>query len=393
MTFSDSSFQIAIPDESVADLRERLARVRLADDFDNEDWAYGTNTAYLKELLEYWRDGFDWRAQEAAMNAYEHHRVDLGGVPVHYMLKRAEGRACRPILLNHGWPWTFWDYRKLADRLANPVAYGGDPQDAFDVVVPSLPGFGFSTPLRRSGINWIKTADLWRTLMTDRLGYDRFFAVGGDWGSAIAGQLAHKHSEAVAGVLVLGGVRLDVWNVERPWDLFGAPANELPTEVRQAVLQWQEHYSSHVSVHVLGAQTLANALDDSPAGLCSWLLERRRAWSDCNGDVERRFSKDELLTLVSIYWFTQSFGTSARYYREAALQKWMPSHDRSPVLQSPTAVTVFRPDPPVVVPEEWFQGYANLTQYRVHEAGGHFGPAEEPDVVAKDIWDAFRGLQ
>lgn len=388
----DTDFTISIPEEDLDDLRRRLTQVRLPDDFDNDDWAYGTNTAYLKELLEYWRDEFDWRSQEAAMNAYEHHRFEMGGVPIHYMMKKGAGDTARPLILTHGWPWSFWDYHKVIDRLADPAAYGGDSDDAFDVIVPSLPGFGFSTPLKQSGVNWLKTADLWRELMTTHLGYEKFYAVGGDWGSAITGQLAHKHADVVSGVLVFGGVRLDVWNVERPWDLFGSPPAEMPDNIRQSMLDWQTHFASHVSAHVLGAQTLANAFNDSPAGLCSWLLERRRAWSDCGGDVERRFSKDELLTNVSLYWFTQSFGTTARYYREAALQHWQPSHDRMPLLETPTAVTIFRPDAPVVASEEILSAYMNLKQYRVHESGGHFGPAEEPELVINDIRDAFRDV-
>lgn len=385
-----SKFEIHVPDEEIDDLRERLDRARLPADFANDDWGYGTNIEYLSGLLDYWRTCFDWRQQEAAINTYEHHRVEIDGLPIHYMFKAGVGPSPKPLILTHGWPWTFWDYRKVADRLADPAAYGGDPSDAFHVVVPSLPGFGYSTPLARPGVTWMATADLWRELMERHLGFSRFFAAGGDWGTVITGQLAHKHADVVAGVLVLGGIRLDVWNVERPWDLFGTPPDVLPDEARRAMLDWQKRYASHVSVQVLGAQTLAASLNDSPAGLCAWLLERRRAWSDCDGDVERRFSKDDLLTHISIYWFTRSAGTAARFYREAALHSWEPAHDRSPVLEAPTAITIFQRDGPLVAPEDAFRDYANLVQYRVHESGGHFGPAEEPEVVASDIRDAFR---
>lgn len=383
-----AEFVVDVGEADIADLRERLSRARLPDDRDNEDWAYGTNTAYLAELVEYWRDEYDWRTHERAINALPHYRVELDGTPIHFVHVRGKGPDPQPLILTHGWPWTFWDWRKVIGPLTDPAAHGGDPADAFDVVVPSLPGFGFSVPITKH-VCWIDTADLWARLMRDVLGYDQFFAAAGDWGMWITAQLAHKYAESVRGIQINGAPRLSGFSGDRPWDLFGDPGPTLTPEERRQTLDWQRHRASHVSVHVLGSQTLANALHDSPAGLCSWLLERRRWWSDCDGDVESVFTKDDLLTGMSIYWFTDSLVSSVRYYREATLHPWVPVHDAIPHVQVPTAVSVFRdvPRPPEL---EVLAKTYNVSQLRVHDHGGHFAPAEAPDVVIGDIRDAFR---
>ena len=170
-------FRVDVPDEVLNDLHARLKRTRWADDFANESWQYGTNTAYLKELVAYWIDGYDWRKQERAINAYPQFRTEIDGVPIHFIHVRGKGPNPKPLILSHGWPWTFWEYRKVIDPLSDPGAHGGDPADAFDVVVPSLPGYGFSTPLRKPGVNFWRTSGLWVKLM-EELGYTRFAAHG-----------------------------------------------------------------------------------------------------------------------------------------------------------------------------------------------------------------------
>ena len=176
-------FSVHVPDSVLEDLRDRLARTRWAPDFGNERWSYGTNGAYLRELCDYWRQGFDWRKQEAAINAYPHFKVELEGIPIHFIRQPGKGPKPMPLVLTHGWPWTFWDMNKLIGPLSDPAAHGGDAADAFDVVVPSFPGYGFSTPLTTTGINFWRTADLWVTLMQEVLGYSRFSAYGADWGA------------------------------------------------------------------------------------------------------------------------------------------------------------------------------------------------------------------
>jgi pimeloyl-ACP methyl ester carboxylesterase len=386
-------FAVHIADEVLEDLAARLDRVRLPPDLGNEDWGYGTNTGYLRELLAYWRDGFDWRQQERLINDVPQFRTTIDGVPIHFVHVRGVGPHPLPIILSHGWPWTFWDYRKLIGPLTDPAAHGGDPADAFDVVVPSLPGFAFSNPLPRTGVSWLDTADMWAVLMRDALGYRRFIAAGADWGTFISSQLGHKYPELVAGVHVTTGQPLNVWNVDRPWDILGRVPVPADGPDRDRVLAWQRRFASHLSVHMLGAQTLANGLHDSPAGLCSWILERRRSWSDCGGDVERRFSKDDLLTTMTLYWATDSFVNSVRYYREATLRRWEPSHDGIPVVGVPTAISVFRPDAVHVPSQEHLSRHYDLGQLRVHDRGGHFAAAEEPEAVIQDLRDGFRDLR
>ena len=384
------SFEIEIGDDVLDDVRRRLSAVRLPLDVDNDDWRYGTRTEYLRELIDYWRESYDWRAQERELNALPNFRTEIHDTPIHFVHVRGEGPNPAPLVLSHGWPWTYWDYRHVIGPLANPAAHGGDPADAFDVVVPSLPGFAFSTPLKTTGVNWITTADMWLELMRSRLGYDRFFAAGADWGVGITSQLGHKYPGHVGGIHVCSGRTLRIWNTPRPWDLLGQFPLGDTEEEQQRVLTWQRRLASHVSVHVLDPQTLANALHDSPAGLCSWLVERRRAWSDCGGDVESRFSKDDLLTSVMLYWVTESFVSSIRYYAEAARHQWTPSHLVGPEVTVPSAVSVFQPDVPRIPTAESLRQIYNLTQLRVHDRGGHFAAAEEPQTIVTDLRDAFR---
>ncbi len=187
-----TSFTIDIPSATIDDLRRRLAQTRWPIDFANDQWSYGTNRAYLQELIGHWIDGYDWYSHQRTMNQYSHYKVTIEGIPIHFIHEPGKGPKPIPIILSHGWPWTFWDYEKVIRPLADPAAFGGDPRDSFDVVVPSLPGFGFSTPLTVPGINYWRTADIWVELMQTVLGYGKFAAAGGDWGAFITNQLGHK---------------------------------------------------------------------------------------------------------------------------------------------------------------------------------------------------------
>ena len=250
----------------------------------------------------YWQDGFDWRAQEARINQFPQFRADIDGVPIHFIHVRGKGPNPVPILLNHGWPWTFWDMKDVILPLAAPAAYGGDPEDAFDVVVPSLPGFTFSSPLPRSGISYVETADMWVKLMR-ALGYEKFVTQGGDAGAFVSAQLGHAHPESILGVHltfpVLPGVPNDA----------GDPNDFTPEE--RALVEGEKERGQSAQIHLLinatDPQTLAWAMHDSPVGLAAWMLLRRRAWSDCDGNVETKFDKNTLFTHFSLYWFTNSF--------------------------------------------------------------------------------------
>lgn len=305
-----SPFQIRIPAADLADLHDRLRRARWADDFGNQTWRYGVERNWLAGMLTYWRDAFDWRVQEALINTYPQFKVEIDGIPIHFVHVRGRGPRPKPLVISHGWPWTFWDLCPLIGPLTDPAAYGGSADDAFDVVIPSLPGYGFSTPLRTTGVDIPCIAALWVKLMREVLGYGPFCAAGGDWRAALTMQLGHAHAHDVRGVLGT----MAVW-----------PGFDFSTRFQYAEdEQWMRARTresaaltrSHMVVHSHDPQTLAYALVDSPLGTAAWLWERRRAWSDCDGDVLNAFSRDQLCTLASIYWLTGTIGTSLRLYYE-----------------------------------------------------------------------------
>lgn len=382
-------FTVAVPEETLADLRERLARTRFPGDFANADWQYGTNLTYLKELVDYWLHQYDWRRHEREMNTFSHYKTMIEEVPIHFIHEPGKGPNPMPLILSHGWPWTFWDFHKVIRPLTDPAAFGGDPRDAFDVVVPSLPGYGFSTPLTKPGINFWRTADLWVTLMQEVLGYKKFAAQGGDWGALITAQLGHKYADRLIGCHV---------NLMAPLNVFlsGLPeASEYGPDEKG----WYErntHFfaaeSGYSALQTTKPQTIAYALNDSPVGLCAWILEKRRTWSDCGGDVEKRFSKDDLLTTMTLYWLTQSYGTSARYYYEATHNPWQPAHHRTPVVEAPMGVAVFLQEV-ILMPRRWAERYYNLKRWTVMPAGGHFAPMEEPQRLVEDVRAFFRSLR
>lgn len=385
------AFRVDVSDDALTDLQDRLARTRWPGDFANEQWAYGTQGTYLKELVEHWRTRYDWRQHEAAINAVPQFLMQIDGLPIHFQHIRGKGPKPMPLILNHGWPWTFWDLHKMIGPLSDPAAHGGNPRDAFDIVVPSLPGYGFSTPLTTPGINYWNTADLWVKLM-ERLGYPRFATQGGDWGALVSAQLGHKYADRLIGAHFTLMLPLD-------FAAGGKGGGPAPADFTPAEMDFRAH-----TAHFFGAeagyyflqttkpQTLAFALNDSPVGLLSWILEKRRTWSDCNGNVESRFSKDDLITNVMIYWITQSYGTSARYYYEALHNVWKPAHARMPVVETPTAIAVFLKEV-ILQPRRWAERYYNLKRWTVFESGGHFAPMEEPQVMVEDIRTFFRELR
>lgn len=382
-------FEINVAQDALDDLDDRLRRTRFADDFGNNDWSFGMPGEYLRAIVDYWRDQFDWRAQEASMNRFAHYRADLDGIPIHFIHERGRGPAPMPLLLTHGWPWTFWDYERLIAPLTNPAAFGGDPRDSFDVIVPSLPGTAFSSPLRTTGIGVTATADLWARLMRDVLGYERFAAGGGDSGAFVSVRLGHAHSAQVIGIhlnlpatvtmAALGTIRRDDYSPEEEQYLADTPAAERGT-------------TGHMAVHTEDPQTLSWAMNDSPAGLAAWMIERRRNWSDCDGEVERRFSKDQLLTAASLYWLTGTFHTSVRFYAETFRAPWPLVHDRQPPVEVPTAVAVF-PRELIRVPRRFMERQVNLARWTVMPRGGHFAPSEEPELMIDDIRAFFRELR
>lgn len=387
-------FTIHVPDAALADLRERLERFRPVEDFANDDWTYGFNGDYVAELHAHWLTAYDWREQERRINGRPHFRTTIDGVPVHFIHVRGTGPSPVPLILSGGWPWTFWDFHRVIGPLTDPAAHGGDPADAFDVVVPSLPGFAFSSPLRVPGMNYWVAADVWAKLMTDVLGYDRFAAHGADIGAILTAQLGHKHAERLIGIHVCGALTLSSWHTKRPWAELMAPLFERSSAaLRDDLLAWERERISHLAVQCIEPQTLAYAMNDSPVGLAAWLLQRRRSWSDCHGNIERVFDKDDLITTTMIYWLTQTFATAARYYVDATRNPWVPSHGRTPVVEAPTGVSMFAFNNPPGYDPSWIGDYYNLTFRRDHPTGGHFPPIERPDTLVQDLRDMFQPLR
>jgi microsomal epoxide hydrolase len=405
-SFPLSPITIHVEDDVLDDLRRRLESTRLPVDAGNEDWYYGVPATYLRQLVDYWINEFDWRAAEARINQYEHYRVDVSGVPIHFMRKPAIGpkAANAPqLIMSHGWPWTFWHYSRVIDQLADPGAHGGDPAEAFDVIVPSLPGWGFSTPLSDNpDMNFWKIADLFHELMTDVLGNEKYAAAGSDMGSLITNQLGHKYADSLYAIHVGSPIMLNLLQGDRGWDLTGGQTIPPGTaeDIRRQIVDWQKRFVAHVTVHILDSSTLAAGLSDSPVGMLAWILERWTNWSDCDGNVENVWSKDELLTNATIYWVTNCIGTSIRAYANANRYPWQPSHDRFPIIEAPTGITfVGYENPPGVSTEQRVQHFLdspraawfNHVNVTAHPRGGHFIPWEVPNEWVDDLRRTFRG--
>jgi pimeloyl-ACP methyl ester carboxylesterase len=379
-------FDVRISPDRLGLLVERLSSTVWADEPTGVDqWHYGVAGSYLRDLVAYWRDEYHWPAHEAAMNRWPHIRGEFDGVVVHALYERGSGPSPTPLVLTHGWPWTFWDFTKVIEPLAHPERGGGDVADAFDVVVPSLPGSVFSSP-SRAGVGWRQTAHLWVELMK-ALGYEKFGAHGGDSGAYVTAQLAHEFADRLIGAHLTFPALLGVDLGAITRDDFG------PDEVDYFDLQYpQPQLLTHFLTHVIEPQTLAWAMQDSPVGLAAWMLQRRRAWSDCGGEVERRFSKDELITSFCLYWLTNTFAGSVRYYADSFAAPWTPSHDRQPTLQAPTGIAVF-PRELAHVPRAVAERASNLVHWSRMDRGGHFAAAEEPELLVEDLRAFFRPLR
>jgi len=384
-------FAVAIPDSDLDELRRRLTQVRWADDLDNADWRYGVERGWLEDMVRYWRDAYDWRATERQINRMPQYRVTIDGVPIHFVHIRGKGPNPMPLLLVHGWPWTFMDFHGLTGPLADPAAHGGDAADAFDLIIPSLPGHGFSMPLARSGLDVPGHAELFARLMTEVLGYDRFAVAGGDWGAAITNLMAHAYPDRVIGLLATIPFfpGLDLTQV--------TPADYAPDEQWMLARQAESGPTvvSHFTVQSTDPQTLAYALVDSPVGTAAWLWERRRAWSDCNGDLLSVYDRDFLCTLASIYWLTRTIGTSLRTYWEHARAgglPFRPLHDRTPAIEVPCGYAI-GPKEVMLVPRRLAQAGTNLRSWTLLPRGGHFSFAEQPAMMADVVRGYFRDLR
>jgi microsomal epoxide hydrolase len=373
-------FRIDIQEATLDDLQTRLARTRWPDEVEGAGWDYGTNLAYLKELVSYWQHDYDWQVQEAKLNQFAQFRTPINGLLVHFVHQPGKGPNPLPLLLTHGWPDSFYRFYKLIPLLTDPASHGGDPADAFDVIVPSLPGFGFSDHPAHP-LSMGQTAELWVTLMRDVLGYPRYAAAGGDFGSGITQLQALAHPEALIGIHVTDLGFYTLYSPQQP-DLSEAERRYLGAQQG-----WFFSEGAYGMIQGTKPQTLAYALNDSPAGLAGWMVEKFRAWSDCEGEVERRYTKDELLTNIMLYWVTQSIRSSFGYYRDMMTPKLQPGQH----IEVPAAFARFPKDlPGIDPPRELAQRHLRIARWTQMPRGGHFAALEEPELLVEDLRAFFR---
>ena len=382
-------FTVHVPQPALDDLQDRLVRARWPDAVERAGWDYGTDPDYLRELVAYWRDAFDWRAQEVAMNRFAHFRAEVPGPDMrpfglHFLHERGRGPDPLPLVLSHGWPDSFLRMVKLIPLLTDPAAHGGDAADAFDVVVPSLPGYGFSDRPHVRGCSASQVATLFTRLMTEALGYARFGAHGGDWGSTVTEDLARDHAAAVVGIHLTD---VPSRHARKP------PAATLsPAEVEYLARyqQWQQDEGAYSMLQGTKPETLAYGLHDSPVGLAGWIVEKFRAWSDCGGDVETRFSKDELLGNIALYWLTGTIGSSVRIYYE---EQQHPRPDANARVAGVPAGFARFPKDIVPPPRAWAERFYDVRRWTEMPRGGHFAALEEPELLAEEIRAFFRPLR
>lgn len=379
------NFTINVPELVLADLARRLDSTRWPDSLEDAGWDYGSSLAYMKSLVDYWRNGYDWRRQEVALNRLPQYRIALDGFHIHFVHVRGKGPSPMPLIITHGWPGSFAEMVKLIPRLTDPVACGGKAEDAFHVVVPSLPGYGFSDRPQQRGMEPTRIAALWSRLM-DELGYKRFAAQGGDWGAVISMALGLNHAERmigihlnyIAGRFLLGGTL----NPQRTDPV----VNSYLAEIRG----WWDREGGYSHIQSTKPQTLGYGLNDSPVGLAAWIIEKFRTWSDCAGEVERVFTPDELLTNVMIYWVTETINSSTRLYFESRERPLSLSPENR--VNPPVAVALF-PQEIAMPPRALAERGLNITRWTVMPKGGHFAAMEEPDLLAEDIREFLRPLR
>lgn len=374
------AFRIAVEDAVLEDLRERLARTRWPDVIPNSGWDYGTDTHYLRELCDYWRDAYDWRAAEAALNAFDQVRVDVGGLAMHCIHQRSPHEEALPLLLTHGWPDTVWLFHGIIGPLTRPEDYGGNAADAFHVVCPSIPGYGWSGAPAEPGWHVRRVAAAEAALMRE-LGYARYGVQGGDWGALISPWIALQDPDAVT------GVHLNMVVARPPGDA------ELDEEGQAAFERARLHQRigmGYAMIQGTRPQTLGVALNDSPAGLAGWIVEKYREWSDCGGDVESVFPRDVLLSGITAYWVTGSITSSIRlYYESMRAGLFGPPTE---YVETPVGAAIF-PREIFTPPRGWAEQHYNIVRWTEYPAGGHFAALERPDDLVADIRAFFRELR
>jgi pimeloyl-ACP methyl ester carboxylesterase len=378
-------FTIHVPDAVLDDLRHRLALARWPDEIDQSGWKYGADLGYMKELVAYWQDQYDWREQERRLNQFDHFRTTIDGVGLHFIHQRSKHPEATPLLITHGWPGSVVEFMKIIEPLTDPVSHGGRAEDAFHVVAASIPGFGFSDQPNEAGYGPDRVADMLVTLM-DRLGYTRYVAQGGDWGAIIGTRIALKAPERLIGLHLnfcpAGPLPAGTESAAAP-----SEAELERMRASQAAFADESGYSAQQGTR---PQTLGYGLNDSPVGQAAWIVEKFHAWTDNDGSPEDAVTRDELLTNVMVYWVTQTSTSSARlYYESRHADGGLVGGGRVTV---PTACAMF-PKEVVYTPRALLEPRFNLVRYTEMAKGGHFAAMEEPELLVEDIRAFAEGLR
>jgi pimeloyl-ACP methyl ester carboxylesterase len=375
------TFRVEVDGAVLEDLRSRLDRTRFPDQPEDTAWDAGLPVDYLRELVGYWREAYDWRAEEERLNGFEHFRTRIDGQSIHFIHARSPHPDALPLLITHGWPGSVVEFLDLIPRLTDPPAYGGRTEDAFHVIAPSLPGYGFSEPPRQRGWDVRRIALAFIVLM-DRLGYPRYGAQGGDWGAQVTTRVATLDPEHCA------AIHLNMPVGRRP-----GTAGKLTAEEQgdlAAMGEFQREEAAYATEQGTKPQTIGAALNDSPAGLLAWIVEKFRTWSDCDGHPENCFSRDQLITNVMLYWVTQTAASAARLYWETNQTGVL--KEKLPFIRVPTGVARY-PKEVLRWPRSWVAEQYNLTHWAVMPKGGHFAAMEQPELFAQDLVEFFRTVR
>lgn len=380
-------FEIEISDAAIEDLLRRLAATRMPDQIADTTWEYGTDSSYLAELIAYWQNDFDWKKQESELNQFDQFKTEIDGLDMHFIHQRSENPNAIPLMIVHGWPGSVAEFSKIVGPLTDPVAHGGDIADSYHVIAPSLPGFGFSQRPSEPGYSPEKIAHILAGLM-ERLGYEQYAIAGGDWGAIINRHLANNYSERLLGLhsnMVLAGPPADE-----------AQRDDVPEAVsslRTARTAYMQNEVGYQRIQGTKPQSLGYGLNDSPAGLAAWIVEKFHGWSDmpqgADGYLDDYFTKDELLTNIAIYWFTETITSSARIYYENSKT---PVAKQIEYIDVPTGVALY-PAEIFITPRSWVAAAYDLRHYSLMEKGGHFAALEQPESYLNELNTFFRLLR
>jgi pimeloyl-ACP methyl ester carboxylesterase len=381
MSQSIEQFRIRIEEPVLEDLHDRLVRTRFPDQIAGTGWEYGVTVDYLRQLVEYWRDTYDWRAQEAGLNEFSHFRTRIDEQSIHFLHARSAHDEAMPLIIIHGWPGSIIEFLDVIPRLTDPEAFGGDAGDAFHVVAPSLPGYGFSEPTRAPGWDEQRIAHAFIELM-DRLGYPRYVAQGGDWGAQVTsriGGIDPEHCAAIHLNMALGSPPMG-----------DSPLTDEEQADLAAMQQFAKEESAYAQEQGTKPQTLGVALNDSPAGLLGWIVEKFRAWSDCDGHPENCYTRDQLITNVMLYWVTQTSASAARLYWESRHRD--EATKTLPFIEVPTGVARY-PKEILRWPRPWVERQYNVVHWAEMDRGGHFPAMEHPELFVNDLRTFLRSVR